>query len=97
MIPGNNLERLRNLPEEVIHGMEAHVKSLFGPYTMTDMMLESDLPTRVIQQKLTPNLARTVPMIREELKYALDIEIPFCEGRMFNATYPYIFTHSNDS
>ncbi|KAI1470986.1 cytochrome P450 [Daldinia caldariorum] len=79
VIPNSNLERLRNMPEEKINGLEAHIKNLFGPYSTTEMMLESDLPTRVIQQKLTPNLLAAVPKMKDELEYALEVEVPNCQ------------------
>lgn len=68
------------MPDDEINGLDAHIKSLFGPYSTTDMMLESDLPTRVIQQKLTPNLAATVPLMKNELTYAFNAEVPESQG-----------------
>jgi hypothetical protein len=69
------------MPQGEINGLEAHIKSLFGSYSTTDMMLDGDLPTRVVQQKLTPKLAAVVPAMKDELNYALDVEVPECQGK----------------
>ncbi|KAI0530102.1 cytochrome P450 [Xylaria digitata] len=79
VIPSENLDRFRNAPEEEVNGLEAHIKNLFGPYSTTDMMLDSDLPTRVIQQKLTPSLTSVVSTMKDEIDHALEIEVPNCQ------------------
>lgn len=81
IIPPENLEQLRNAPPDEVNGLEAHIKNLFGPYSTTDMMLDGDLPTRVIQQKLTPGLLSVVPIMKDEIEHALRVEVPDCYGK----------------
>ena len=51
-------------------------QNLLGPYTTMDIALQSSLHTRAIQQKLTPNIGRFIEPIQDELKYALQAEMP---------------------
>ena len=43
-------------------------------------MLEGDLHTRVLQTKLTPNLGSIIPVMQDELDYALGVELPSADG-----------------
>ncbi|KAI1337314.1 cytochrome P450 [Xylariaceae sp. FL0016] len=79
VIPSRHVEYLRNLPEDEISGMKAHIKNMSGPYTNTEILLESNLASRVLQQRLTPNLASAVPNMKDELDYALEVEVPDCQ------------------
>lgn len=45
-----------------------------------DLLLESDLHTRVLQTKLSPNLSNFISPMREELDFAMEEEIPVAEG-----------------
>ncbi|RYP17322.1 hypothetical protein DL765_004613 [Monosporascus sp. GIB2] len=78
IIPNKHVEELRSLPEDEVSGMDAHVKNITGWYTTGDILLEGDLPTRVIQQKLTPNLNAAALPMKDELDYALQVEMPDC-------------------
>ncbi|RYP10388.1 hypothetical protein DL764_000722 [Monosporascus ibericus] len=69
------------MPDRQVSAIGAHIKNLLGRFSTTTIMLESDLPTRVLQQKLTPSLASTIPLIKDELEYALSVEVPDCEGK----------------
>lgn len=56
------------------------LKNLLGKYSSTLILLESDLHSRILQQKLTPNLASFIPVIKTELDFALSVEVPACQG-----------------
>lgn len=51
-----------------------------GEYTHGMPFLRSDLQNRVLQQKLTPNLPSLVPVMTEELEFAMKVEMPDCAG-----------------
>jgi len=46
-----------------------------------EIFLEGTLHTRMIQSKLTPQLARFVPILAEETDLGLRTEIGDCQGR----------------
>ncbi|KAI1742420.1 cytochrome P450 [Xylaria scruposa] len=81
VISNRHVDELRSMPEEHVNGMDAHVKNVCGRYTTGDILLDGDLPSRVIQQKLTPSLAATAPLMKDELDYALDVEFPDCRDK----------------
>lgn len=45
-----------------------------------DILLGTHLSFNVIRNKLTPRLGSTIPLLAEELEYAVGIEIPPCQG-----------------
>ena len=47
-----------------------------GVYSATSILTESDLHSRVIRGALTPKLGLLVPIIRNELHYAMTQELP---------------------
>lgn len=75
------VDQLRSLPEKQLSSTWAQVRNLHGHYTTLDALITSNLHIRVIQQRLTPNLAASVPIMEKELKYALDVEMPKCDGK----------------
>jgi ent-kaurene oxidase len=82
VISNKHVDELRNLPEGKISAIQAHIKNLLGRFSTTLIMLESDLPMRALQQKLTPALASAVKLLQEELEYALEVEMPECDGEI---------------
>lgn len=80
VIANKHVDQIRNLPDDHVSAIRAHIKNLLGRITTTDIMLESDLPSRVLQRKLTPSLGSTIPILKEELDYALGVEMPPCQG-----------------
>ncbi|KAF3480659.1 P450 monooxygenase No.2 [Arthroderma uncinatum] len=76
VIPNKYVEELRALPDAKISAIRAHIKNLLGKYSTTNILLESDLHTRMLQTKLTPNLGSFVSVIESELQLALDLEVP---------------------
>lgn len=84
VISHKNVENLRNLAEDRISAIEAHIMNLLGHWSTTHLMLEGDLHTRTLQQRLTPALGLLMPVIKTELDYSLKAEIPECEGKLNN-------------
>lgn len=73
------VDELRTIPEEKISGTEAELENLRGPYYM-DVAIRSTLHTRSLNQKMSPNLQAYVDIVRDELAYAMEVEIPKSEG-----------------
>ncbi|KAL9597715.1 MAG: hypothetical protein Q9219_004972 [cf. Caloplaca sp. 3 TL-2023] len=82
VISNKYIDEIRSLPTHVISPIQAHVDNLLGRYSTTDILLESDLHSRMLQTKLTPNLGKFVPDMRKELMAALDDEVPSCRARI---------------
>lgn len=55
-------------------------QNLVSKYSESHLLLESDLHTRVLQKKITPNLPSFVPAMKAELDYAASRVIPECKG-----------------
>ena len=57
------------------------VQTALGKYTDMAILLESDLHTKILQTRMTPNMESLVKVIKSELDFALSIELPKCEGK----------------
>ncbi|EEP78020.1 conserved hypothetical protein [Uncinocarpus reesii 1704] len=79
VIPKKFVEELRSLPEEQICAMEAHIRTLLGPITGTDILLNGHLHNKALQTRLTPNLGSLVQPLKDELDYAISVELPNCK------------------
>ncbi|KAI0409332.1 cytochrome P450 monooxygenase [Xylaria palmicola] len=79
VISHQHVNDLRNLPDEKISAIQAHIKNLLGHHSTTDIMLKTNIHTRVLQQKLTPSLGNTIKLVKEELDHALEVDFPECE------------------
>lgn len=55
------------------------MQNLVGKWSYSDLLLESDLHTRVLQTKVTPALPNLVDAMKEELDYAMSCEVPPCD------------------
>jgi hypothetical protein len=55
-------------------------QNLAGKYSTTDIFLEGDLHTRVLQTKLTPNISQFINVIQDELDSAISLEVPQSDG-----------------
>ncbi|KAF4628186.1 hypothetical protein G7Y89_g9967 [Cudoniella acicularis] len=78
VIPNKYVDELRNLPDEQLSSIQALIANLVGKYSASDLLLESNLHTRVLQTKITPNLPNFVSAMKEELDYAASIAVPEC-------------------
>ena len=47
-----------------------------GKFSTADVILNGDVHFRMIQEVLTPNIAATIPMMKDELDYAMAHDIP---------------------
>ncbi|KAL8882447.1 MAG: hypothetical protein Q9198_000561 [Flavoplaca austrocitrina] len=79
VISNKYVDEIRSLPTDVLSPIQAHVDNLLGKYSTTDILLESDLHTRMLQTKLTPNIGTFIPAMKEELQLALKGEFPQCK------------------
>lgn len=66
------------MSERKLSAMEAHLKNMVGKYTIGNihMMRTSDLHRRALQRKLTPSLGILVPLLKDELEYAIQADVP---------------------
>ena len=95
ILPTKYLDELRQLSSEKLSGVKAQSlvsphpfnqilmltrKNIVHQYTYTTFVLESTLHVRVLQNKLTPNLAKYLDMAEMELDYGWNIEIPQPKG-----------------
>jgi hypothetical protein len=56
------------------------MQNLKGKYTYGDIMLESNLHIRVLQNQLTPNLNMYLERAFQELEFGLQEDFPKVEG-----------------
>ncbi len=54
---------------------------MVGDYTALDITLESNLTTRMLQSKLTPQLPHFILIMKKEVDVALPKIIPECSGK----------------
>ncbi|KAL2055340.1 hypothetical protein ABVK25_004148 [Lepraria finkii] len=73
------VDELLAIPVEKLRGTEAQLENLRGLYYM-DVAIRSTLHTRSLNQKMNPNLQAYVDVVRDELAYAMEVEIPKSEG-----------------
>ncbi|KAH8703476.1 putative cytochrome P450 [Talaromyces proteolyticus] len=76
VIPREYVDELRNYPTERLSSIQALINNMVGQYSYMDVLLESNLHTRVLQSKLTPNLANFTSAMADELNYALAKALP---------------------
>lgn len=67
-------------------------QNLLGKISTTDLLLESNLHTRVLQARLTPNLGMFFPTIKEEHDFAVKHELPSLERKTISPIYLYKLT-----
>ncbi|KAF7513028.1 hypothetical protein GJ744_011294 [Endocarpon pusillum] len=80
VISNKYVDELRNLPRDKLSSIQALVINMIGKYSGIDIMLRGDLSTRMLQSKLTPNLAIFTTDMKDELNYGLSKDMPECEG-----------------
>ena len=68
------------LPDSMTRTDPDH-QNLLGRISTTDLLLESDLHTRVLQTRLTPNLGKLFNIIKEEHDFAMRVELPQIDGQ----------------
>ncbi|KAL8688488.1 MAG: hypothetical protein Q9218_005618 [Villophora microphyllina] len=87
ILPAKYVEELRILPSSIANPTLAHAHNLLGRHTDMNIILKSDLHFRMIQSKLTPNLASLSEPMQEELMFAVENDFPACDGEPFPLHY----------
>ncbi|KAJ5247561.1 hypothetical protein N7468_002544 [Penicillium chermesinum] len=72
VLPPKFVDEIRKLPNNVASPIVAHAKNLLGPTTNMNIILQSNLHTRALQLKLTPNINRLVPSMQDEAGLAIE-------------------------
>ncbi|CAF9916908.1 MAG: hypothetical protein ALECFALPRED_010907 [Alectoria fallacina] len=75
ILPTKFVDELRNVPENEISSIKANTDNFQGVYSATSILTESNLHSVVLQTKLTPKLGPLIPIIRDELEYAMTQEM----------------------
>lgn len=80
VIPNKYIHELRDMAEDKVSAMKAHIKNIVGKYTIGDLrlVLTSDLHRRTLSQKLTPALGNLIPSLKDELDFTLKEEVAEC-------------------
>jgi hypothetical protein len=55
-------------------------QNICGPYTASEVMLEGNLHTHLLQTRLTPNLAAYSTIMRDEVDREMELLMPDCKG-----------------
>ncbi|CAK97056.1 uncharacterized protein An11g09260 [Aspergillus niger] len=78
LVSSKYMDEIRTLTRDATGSVPPLVQDYPGEYTHGMPFLRSDLQNRVLQQKLTPNLPSLVPVMVEELEFAMRMEMPEC-------------------
>jgi len=75
------LEEIRAHTKDAVRSVKPFLDDFAGDWVKGTIFDESDVQTRVLQTKLTPSLTALVPILRDELDYAFQKELPIvgCE------------------
>ncbi|PSR97148.1 cytochrome P450 [Coniella lustricola] len=79
IVPARVISELRTLPEEILSAREALSEALMSKYTKFCPERHQDLLPTLIRTKLTQNLARLIPQLKEEIEYMVATEFPDCK------------------
>ena len=80
VLPPKYVNDIRLLPSTVASPTVAHAHNLMGSHTNMNIILRNDLHFRTLQLKLTPNLSSLTDPMKDELNFAIQKELPDCEG-----------------
>jgi hypothetical protein len=79
LVPASLVGELKGLPEDVLSATEAVSDALQSKYTKFSPGHNGETLALLIRTKLTQNLTRVVPRLRQEFEYILATEFPACE------------------
>ncbi|CAM1510239.1 Fc.00g005740.m01.CDS01 [Cosmosporella sp. VM-42] len=79
LVPAKLLGELKGLPEDVLSATEAVSDALQSKYTKFSPGHNGDLLALLVRTKLTQNLTRLMPQLKQEFEYILASEFPACE------------------
>ncbi|PHH78829.1 hypothetical protein CDD80_6200 [Ophiocordyceps camponoti-rufipedis] len=76
------LDELHNAPVKRLSSMQGLIKNFGGYYSGIHLLGESDVGTHALQTKITPNLPKLSDDMRDEVDYALKMDMPSCHVTM---------------
>ncbi|RDA85058.1 hypothetical protein CP532_3129 [Ophiocordyceps camponoti-leonardi (nom. inval.)] len=79
VLPRKYLDELHNAPVHRLSSIQGLIKNFGGHYSGISLLGESDIGTRAVQTRITPNLPKFSDAMRDELEYALRTEMPDCQ------------------
>ncbi|KAI1861193.1 uncharacterized protein JN550_011015 [Neoarthrinium moseri] len=79
LVPSKLVGELKSLPEEVLSASQAINEAMLVEYTRFTFGLHHDAVTLLMKTKLTQQLSRLVPRMKEELEFLVREEFPDCE------------------
>ncbi|KAI1187489.1 P450 monooxygenase [Nemania serpens] len=92
VLPNIYVDELRNLSGERLSSIVTLVRNNSGKYGGTDILLESEIASQAIQNKITPQLASLMHPMKEELDHALATEVPDCKDWTPIKAHPFFAT-----
>ncbi|KAG8159818.1 hypothetical protein KVR01_010455 [Diaporthe batatas] len=78
LVPAKLVGELKGLPEDVLSATEAVSEALMSRYTKFCPERHQDLLATLVRTRLTQNLARLIPQLKEEVEYITATEFPEC-------------------
>jgi len=79
VLPQKYLNEVRRIPEKNLSAMKANLANMQSGYTLMDVLGQTKLFIQVIQTRLNPKLGPMIPIVRNELDFAFEKEMPPCE------------------
>ncbi|KAH7309460.1 cytochrome P450 [Stachybotrys elegans] len=79
LVPPKYIGEMKSLPEDVLSATEAVADALQSKYTKFSAGHNGELLTLMLRGRLTQNLARLQPQLKEELDYITTTEFPACD------------------
>ncbi|KAJ6022189.1 hypothetical protein N7540_007693 [Penicillium herquei] len=80
VLPVKYLTEMKHFPPTVIR-------------SYTNIIINSSLPSKTVRRRLTPNLARVIPWVIDELRYAFNAALPECEDDWVSIKPHEMFVH----
>ena len=81
VLPAKYVNEIRMLPSATASPTVAHAHNLMGAHTIMNIILKNNLHFRTLQLKMNPNLNSLTKPMQEEMNYAIEQELPACEGK----------------
>ena len=80
VLPAKYVNEIRILPSTIASPTVAHAHNLMGNHTNMNIILKNNLHFRTLQLKMTPSLNSLAYPMQEEMSYAIEQELPACQG-----------------
>lgn len=82
IIPASLVGELKGLPEDTLSARTAVREAMLSEYTSLCAGAHTDTLSLLLKSKMTGQLARMTPQLKEELEHILATEFPDCEGKL---------------